>query len=124
MSCVGSVLVTTIVSIGNKRSLGERIPKKFIKKIKIWHLLRGITLWTIWIERNGKVFNWEHWHDSKMKQLIWDDLIMYAKVAWARLVKYINISVYSTEGLLKEFNDTWGMRNVMCKRDRMVIGWN
>lgn len=40
---------------------GERIPKKFGKMIKIWHLLRGITLWTTWIECNDKVFNHEQW---------------------------------------------------------------
>ena len=38
---------------------GERLPKKYGLKTKIWHLLRGITLWTIWIERNDKVFNHE-----------------------------------------------------------------
>ena len=34
----------------------ERTPQKYSKK-PIWHLLRGITLWTIWIERNDKMFN-------------------------------------------------------------------
>ena len=38
---------------------GERIPKHYGKKIKIWHLLRGITLWTIWIKHNDRVFNLE-----------------------------------------------------------------
>ena len=27
--------------------LGERIPKKFVKKMKIWHLLHGITLFEL-----------------------------------------------------------------------------
>ena len=36
---------------------GKRIPKKFAKKMKIWHLLHSITLWIIWIERNDWVFN-------------------------------------------------------------------
>ena len=45
------------VRIGNSNGLhwkqtlfGEGTPKKFVKKIKIWHLLRGITLWMIWIK--------------------------------------------------------------------------
>ena len=38
---------------------GEWIPKKYSKKISILNLLRGITLWTIWIERYDKVFNQE-----------------------------------------------------------------
>ena len=50
--------------------------------IKLWHLLRGITFRTICIERNDKVFNHEQWHESKVKQRIWDELIIYAKVVW------------------------------------------
>ena len=38
--------------------------------IQIWHLLRGITLWIIWIERNGKVFNYKEWYEAKMKHRI------------------------------------------------------
>lgn len=48
---------------------GESIPKKFAK-MKILHLLGGIMLWRIWIERNDKVFNNEQCHGSKMKHLI------------------------------------------------------
>ena len=59
--------------------LGKRILNKFVKKMKIWHLLPGIKLWTIWSERNDRVFNQEQWHECKTKHLIWDDLIIYAK---------------------------------------------
>lgn len=55
---------------------GKRI-LKFAQKIKNWHLLRGSILWTIWIEHNDKLFHHEQWHESKMKDLIWDDLINY-----------------------------------------------
>lgn len=41
------------------------ILKNFIKKIKIWHLLCGITFWTIWIECKDKVFSQEEWYESK-----------------------------------------------------------
>lgn len=34
---------------------GKRIPKIYGKKTKIWHLFRGITLWTIWYERNDTI---------------------------------------------------------------------
>ena len=46
---------------------GERIPRKYGPKVKIWHILRGIILWTIWIERNDKVFNHVEWYISKVK---------------------------------------------------------
>jgi len=40
---------------------GKRVPKKFAKKMKIWHLLSSIgnTLWTIWTEPNDRVFSQE-----------------------------------------------------------------
>lgn len=41
----------------------------------------------IWIEGNGRVSHHEQWHESKMNHLLRDDLIMYAKVDWARVVK-------------------------------------
>ena len=51
-----------------------------------------------------------------VKHLIWGDLIMYAKVAWERVVKFI-VSSYSTEALLKGFTQTWGARNVLCRTE-------
>ena len=45
---------------------GERIPNKIAKKIMIWHLFRGMTLWTIWVEHNDKVFYQECWHESQI----------------------------------------------------------
>lgn len=44
---------------------------------------------------------------------------MWCQCGWARVVKHIGISVYSTEGLFKEFDDTWGVGNVLCRRDRL-----
>ena len=70
---------------------GERLPKEFVKKIKIWHVLCGIT---IWMERKDGVFNQGQWHESKVKHLNWDDCIIYAKLAWARVVKFGKISAY------------------------------
>ena len=56
------------------------------------------------------MFNHEQWHESKMKHLN-----MYAKVALARMVKFVEINVYSAKALLKGFDETWGARNVLCK---------
>lgn len=63
---------------------GWRVPKKCVENIKIWHLLRGITLWTIWIEWYDDVFNQEQWHESKAEYHIGDDLIMYTMTTWER----------------------------------------
>ena len=49
---------------------------------------------------------------------------MYTKATWARVVKFAEIYVYSAEALRKDFDETWGARNVICRRDRMNIMWN
>lgn len=43
--------------------------------------------WTIWIEHNGRVFNQEQCHKVNVKHIIWDNIIVHAKVAWARVVQ-------------------------------------
>ena len=103
---------------------GERIPKRYGQKIKIWHLLRGITLWTIWIERNDKVFNHEHWHESKVKRLVWDGLIIYARAAWNRVLGIIKTNDFAKVAMLQGFDKTWGAREVLCRRRNLHIEWN
>ena len=92
----------------------ERIPKKYGKIIKICHLLRGITLWTIWIKQNDKVFNQTHWHESKIKQQVWDELIIYAKMAWKRVTAQIKISSFSAVAMLQAFDKTWVFTRCGC----------
>ena len=82
------------------------VPKKYGKKDKIWHLLRGITMWTIWIKRNDKVFNHGQWHESKVKHKIWDELIIYAKATWNRVIEQIKISSFFVVAMLQGFDKT------------------
>ena len=124
MRSVGLELATMIVLIVNKHFFWERLPKKYGKKAKIWHLLRGITMWIIWIERNDKVFNHEQWHKSKVKRRLWDELIIYAKRAWAHVIKLIKISNFSAVAMLQGFDRTWGARNVLCRQNNLHIEWN
>ena len=67
------------------------------------------------------MFNNEQWHESKTIHLICEDLIMYAKVACVRVVKFTKVSAYSTKALLKGFDQTWGDRNVLYRQNRMKI---
>lgn len=49
---------------------------------------------------------------------------MYTKVAWARVVGFVEVSVYPTEALLKGFDETWSARNVLGRWDKMKIKGN
>ena len=103
---------------------GERISYKFRKLVKIWHLLQGITLWTIWVERNDKVFSQEQWQESKVKSRIWEELLMHAHTAWQRVLKLIKLSRFLARAILHGFDSTWGARQVLCQRHLLVIEWN
>jgi len=46
---------------------------------------------------------------------------MYAEKARARVVKFAEINNYLVEALFKGFDETWGVKNVLCRRDRMKI---
>ena len=41
---------------------------------------------------------------------VWYNLIMYAKVAWEGVIKYMKISTLLAHTLLHGFNQTWGAR--------------
>ena len=101
--------------------LGENISKKYGKMFIIWQ--RSITLWTIWIECNDKVFNYEQWHAFKVKHQIWEKFIVYAIAAWNRVKEQIKINKLSVVALLQGFDKTWGAKNVLCKRYSMHIDW-
>ena len=81
-------------------------------KSKFWHLLRGLTLWTIWIEFNDKVFNHEQWHEFKVKHKIWDELLIYAKAAWEHVLNQIKISVFFAVAMLQGFDRTCGVLGI------------
>jgi len=55
----------------------------------IWSLLKGITLWTFYIERNDLVFNNERWNVFKIHKVIWDALLDYGKATWNKCMKLI-----------------------------------
>lgn len=42
---------------------GKKIPSSLGKVYRIWPLLRGITLWTMWIERNDLTVNNSRWDE-------------------------------------------------------------
>ena len=49
---------------------------------------------------------------------------MYAKVAWEQVVKFVRISTYFAEALLKGFDQTLGDRNILCRGDKLKTTWN
>ena len=91
---------------------------------KIWHLLRGVTIWTIWIERNDKVFNHEQWHETKVKHQIWEETYLLCHGGLEAGFRRYQDCRFSEVAILLGFDKTWGARNVLCKRHNLHIEWN
>lgn len=80
-----------------------------------------ITLWTTQFERNDHDFDHTQKHEFKVQNLNWDECIMYAQMAWARVIKYVNISPFLTKVILKGFDQTCEAKGALCCKDNLVI---
>lgn len=60
--------------------LERKFPHHLAKVSRIQLRLRGITLWTIWIKRNGLTFNNSRWDDKKVHGIMWQGLLSYARI--------------------------------------------
>lgn len=76
--------------------------------ITIWFLLRGITMWTIWMERNGLIFYKNMWDVKKTEELIWRDLLEYVKIAWKGAEKG---AIYMDS--LGNYDSMWGGQDLL-----------
>lgn len=63
----------------------DYIPRKFNPVKRVWMELRTVVMWTLWIERNDKVFNNCAWTNEKLFQTVWTDIIDYGRVEWDRV---------------------------------------
>ena len=96
--------------------LADRPPRKFSDLSRIW-LLRGITLWTLWIARNDKVFNQHHWTPHKVESVVWQGLTDYVRIAWDRTLNTNSESSWAKA--IARFESVWSCHELLC---RMVDG--
>jgi len=61
---------------------GKKIPLAFSKISRIWLLLQGMTLWTIWVERNDRIFINSRWEEKKMQESIVQSILEYVRIDW------------------------------------------
>jgi hypothetical protein len=102
---------------------GKKIPASFSNYSRIWLLLRGITLWTIWIERNDLTFNKTRWDASRVEQTIWRGLLDYARIAWRKALEDSKTEA-TYDDVLAKFHATWGNNNLLYCKSNSEIMWN
>lgn len=95
---------------------------RFNPVIHIWQSLRGVTIWVIWIPRNAKACNSEQWTEDRIKELIWQGILLgYSKIAWANTVKGLerDDKGHSQSG----FDVIWARRKIICSREDRKVTW-
>jgi hypothetical protein len=101
-----------------------RMPRKFRKVNRLWLLLRGVTLWTIWIARNDLVFNQKLWNSARIEAAIWDGIAEYGKVAWGKVCSQRTNNQASHAKALELFDSNWGKHDSLCNRVGSKVHWN
>jgi hypothetical protein len=66
---------------GNMEILGRKFLPHSLNASRFWLLLRRITMWTIWVERNDLTFNGNRWDVKETNQMIWQGLLVYNRIA-------------------------------------------
>jgi hypothetical protein len=88
-------------------------------------LLRGITLWTIWAERNDLTFNIIKWEIGKVQQTISHGL-NYVRLwlDWAKALKdALRVAIY--DNALANFDSRWDVNKLLYPRiNTRRVHWN
>jgi hypothetical protein len=101
----------------------DGIPRKFNQVKRIWMELRTTVLWTLWIERNDKVFNDCSWTNEKRTGKIWSGMLDYGRMEWSR-VKAMKAS-HPTKAIAEtaQFMARRGRNNVFAVITNEVPQW-
>ena len=112
---------TKIVSTGSKLILGRGFPRCLSSEPRFVTSTGALRFGLFESNAIMRCLNQKQWHESKVKHLIWDDYIMYAKVAWARVIKLIKISTY----LAKPSSQAESIKlGVLGTSSLKVLEWN
>jgi hypothetical protein len=76
--------------------------------MRFWSMLRGVTLWTLWIARNDKVFHRINWPRAKIEFVIRQGLVDYGRGDWAKTVALITKDPSASAKALTRFDEAWG----------------
>jgi exonuclease III len=92
---------------------------------KIWFLIRGIALWCIWLARNDVVFNKVFWTEQRIHMHIWEQLLDYGRLEWAKTLKKLGSAPPEQHSnFLHSFDSVWTRRKLMCSRSGSSVRWH
>ncbi len=103
-SCIVSSLPQMLAQLGGSLEqclFNKKLPSKFTKFYLLWSLIRGVTLWSIWLERNDLNFNGARWPHNKLKKVMWDGLLNYSRLEWQHTLQKIKRKLTNEASLLE-----------------------
>ncbi|KAG0585602.1 hypothetical protein KC19_2G024500 [Ceratodon purpureus] len=87
--------------------LGVDLPNELQESQVLWSLIRGATLWVIWIQRNQRVFHNNLWPVTVLEQQLWDAFLDLAHVAWNKISWCEENQPQGITRATEEFRTTW-----------------
>lgn len=100
-----------------------RILRRFKTKSRFWLLLRGVIIWTIWIERNDAAFNGVHWAEEKLYQTIWLHVIDYGRNDWFKTQHRMRNTPPRAGEWAQKFHQQWCKKNILASWQHSKPDW-
>jgi predicted RNA-binding protein YlxR (DUF448 family) len=86
--------------------------------------LRSITIWTIWVARNGNIFNHERWSRTKIEGTMWTSLKDYGRAAWVHMQKRKFKTEAARAEALDNFMAIWTPHKYLYSQVENRVQWN
>lgn len=104
--------------------LGAALPPQFEQNQPMWSLLRGSTLWIIWIRRNAHVFTTTRWTQDALELALWDAFLDLARSSWQKVQEPRARPPTRLRQAIREFDRVWQTNGVFFTRLEDKIRWN
>ncbi|KAG0614657.1 hypothetical protein M758_6G193600 [Ceratodon purpureus] len=104
--------------------LGVALPVHFEEFSKVWSLIRGVVLWTSWLQRNQALFHNSRWPPDVLERTVWDAIIDLAPMANERVEWAQHNLPQNAPSAQRDFESVWHHRGVFFTATDSGIHWN
>jgi hypothetical protein len=99
----------------------QHMPRRFQSCRAIWVFLWSVTIWTIWVARNGNIFNQEHWQSRVPFEPVLR--IMDRQLGFICRKRRFKLEATRVE-VLDKFMAIWTPHAYLCSRVENRVQWN
>jgi hypothetical protein len=84
----------------------------------------GTTMWQLWTMYNMLIFQKKYWNHALVCLLIWQSILDYGRVAWAKCLAKITECSSAQKKTLRHFNKQWCQSTLLCSRVNFKVTWS